>query len=395
MYYWDKIFPYPSLFLKSFSSCQKNVLLGLSGTSSMLVQTARFQQLLEECTIGTNNLLQKLILPMVSVVVRRMYYWDSVVLTTVRSANLFQQLLEECTIGTALCNLQTVPAGYVFQQLLEECTIGTFTRYATFRHDFRVSVVVRRMYYWDLRRAGVLRNSVGFSSCQKNVLLGLSLIQSLIVDLPSFSSCQKNVLLGHAGRLGDSSLLSRFQQLLEECTIGTIADLVALLRPYCFSSCQKNVLLGRTWNLSSSHVTSLFQQLLEECTIGTSCPRLQNLLESFCFSSCQKNVLLGQLFKQHLTNGESFSSCQKNVLLGPVTGLHRRSTTVFQQLLEECTIGTLTGGELTGSVAVKFQQLLEECTIGTVLRRLRQECRLFQQLLEECTIGTYQAVKQC
>ena len=83
-----------------------------------------------------------------------------------------------------------------------------------------VSVVVRRMYYWDVIDNELRNPLTSFSSCQKNVLLGLMTDGLTDNGIPSFSSCQKNVLLGP--KRGDyNTLLTLFQQLLEECTIGT------------------------------------------------------------------------------------------------------------------------------------------------------------------------------
>ena len=147
------------------------------------------------------------------------------------------------------------------------------------------------MYYWDLAVPKHLSADRSFSSCQKNVLLGR-------VGLPD--------VLGRC---------SSFQQLLEECTIGTGSA------------------------LGQAYLVPQFQQLLEECTIGTS-------------AMCVGEPAL-----------ESFSSCQKNVLLGP-QGSHTSFSAVrFQQLLEECTIGTQHA--YAKSSQKPFQQLLEECTIGT------------------------------
>ena len=154
----------------------------------------------------------------------------------------FQQLLEECTIGTLTLNFLK-GLSIKFQQLLEECTIGTRSR-AT-GSDFKVvSVVVRRMYYWDIEPRTERDPRKSFSSCQKNVLLGLYNADAGFPILP-------------------------FQQLLEECTIGTRH--VKQLKCLChrFSSCQKNVLLGPV-ALFAECVGVLFQQLLEECTIGTT-----------------------------------------------------------------------------------------------------------------------------
>ena len=171
MYYWDlRANIQSAVHLSSFSSCQKNVLLG---------QTHCY---------GIENL------PKVSVVVRRMYYWDIPKKLILKRRALFQQLLEECTIGTrsAFCVLKTA---LTFQQLLEECTIGT-------------EVVMKTLRKQD-----------------------------------SFSSCQKNVLLGPAASSGITRA-TLFQQLLEECTIGTTDVNDDWGTIYRFSSCQKNVLLG-------------------------------------------------------------------------------------------------------------------------------------------------------
>ena len=200
----------------------------------------------------------------VSVVVRRMYYWDSNSRTKHTAPPKFQQLLEECTIGTmsvvekldpvdcfSSCQKNVLlghgkPQGgwrqLLFQQLLEECTIGTRTsssmaspicfsscqknvllgppRFRILFQNKVVSVVVRRMYYWDKTSA----NCPKLAQC--------------------FSSCQKNVLLGH-WYTWFSYGLPLFQQLLEECTIGTVIAYV------------------------TGVISEQFQQLLEECTIGT------------------------------------------------------------------------------------------------------------------------------
>ena len=152
MYYWDSSERAFNLVASArFSSCQKNVLLGRNDEEDKRY-IAKFQQLLEECTIGTmpcfcfllsiscfsscqkNVLLGRqlhyflLIALWVSVVVRRMYYWDYNSDTFGASSFQFQQLLEECTIGTTI----SVKEG----------------------RARKVSVVVRRMYYWDRALCG-------------------------------------------------------------------------------------------------------------------------------------------------------------------------------------------------------------------------------------------------
>ena len=76
MYYWDPALYWVNfLGQNSFSSCQKNVLLGLL-VANQNNEELRFQQLLEECTIGTDSVPGRVPHNIVSVVVRRMYYWD-------------------------------------------------------------------------------------------------------------------------------------------------------------------------------------------------------------------------------------------------------------------------------------------------------------------------------
>ena len=53
-----------------------------------------------------------------------MYYWDKTSIEEQINDFVFQQLLEECTIGTQ-STFEDQISEYVFQQLLEECTIGT------------------------------------------------------------------------------------------------------------------------------------------------------------------------------------------------------------------------------------------------------------------------------
>ena len=115
------------------------------------------------------NSLKKRKQMIVSVVVRRMYYWDSLTETAHLRISGFSSCQKNVLLG--LVN------GFFYSFFL------------------RVSVVVRRMYYWDAYRRKNGRNAGGFSSCQKNVLLGPS---TMCRDgaKASFSSCQKNVLLG-------------------------------------------------------------------------------------------------------------------------------------------------------------------------------------------------------
>ena len=131
----------------------------------------------------------------------------------------------------------------------------------------QVSVVVRRMYYWDALKAAGIFDPTGFSSCQKNVLLGQ---QS---EVPRDKRAEVSVVVRRmyywdlrAPMRGGFRIW--FQQLLEECTIGTSSRHLKNLLPRCFSSCQKNVLLGLEL-LKRCYIRYLFQQLLEECTIGT------------------------------------------------------------------------------------------------------------------------------
>ena len=196
-----------------------------------------------------------------------MYYWDSENGFNIHVQPLFQQLLEECTIGTkvngvpntGLTNVSVV----VRRMYYWDCELeASSDRPAT------VSVVVRRMYYWDNFDFGVVRLIYCFSSCQKNVLLGrltaLNISRSwqvsvvvrrmyywdsdgrlhTIIHIQSFSSCQKNVLLG-------------------------LRDRDALLRPLSVSVVIRRMYYWDfRWNWRSNHPQK-FQQLLEECTIGT------------------------------------------------------------------------------------------------------------------------------
>ena len=287
MYYWDGMNLINSSKGYGFSSCQKNVLLGPLGRKSKR-QTVRFQQLLEECTIGTVYGKFSSYKKSVSVVVRRMYYWDMtnslkkrkqmIVSVVVRRMYYWDSLTETAHLrisGFSSCQ----------KNVLLGLVNGFF--YSFF---LRVSVVVRRMYYWDAYRRKNGRNAGGFSSCQKNVLLGL--YRCLVAgSLRRFSSCQKNVLLGRQqGREGR--------------------------RQSSFSSCQKNVLLGP----------------------NSICLFAVNYLS---FSSCQKNVLLGPRFSTGGGFNESVSVVVRRMYYWDGLMTAAQFTKLgFQQLLEECTIGT-------------------------------------------------------
>ena len=157
----------------SFSSCQKNVLLGPKPVSNFLSGSGMFQQLLEECTIGTALSCELICSLYVSVVVRRMYYWDTPSRNRITTRSPVSVVVRRMYYWDANLELQSVKI-CEFQQLLEECTIGTpdqdgkglaqrgfsscqknvlLGRYE--KRDPRpyagVSVVVRRMYYWDCR----------------------------------------------------------------------------------------------------------------------------------------------------------------------------------------------------------------------------------------------------
>ena len=169
------------------------------------------------------------------------------------------------------------------------------------------------MYYWDFNAISLDAWYVGFSSCQKNVLLG----HSTFLCWPAITAVSVVVR-----RMYYWDLKNRH----------------VFLDVSSFSSCQKNVLLGLKAFGGLSFVSG--------------------------FSSCQKNVLLGLICHDLLLRQPGFSSCQKNVLLGlPLRFIQTPRGKRFQQLLEECTIGTCQLVDVF--VAIPFQQLLEECTIGT------------------------------
>ena len=152
-----------------------------------------------------------------------------------------------------------------------------------------VSVVVRRMYYWDEVVAGRCFRCFSFSSCQKNVLLGLTHHEDLFIRT-CFSSCQKNVLLGPGGEKM-TELEKLFQQLLEECTIGTLdPKLLRLILP-SFSSCQKNVLLGHS--VTQQQCTGPLVSVVVRRMYYWDVQRFGQFINKLRFSSCQKNVLLG------------------------------------------------------------------------------------------------------
>ena len=127
MYYWDFESISAALHaILSFSSCQKNVLLGLNSVSIVSINPIQFQQLLEECTIGTRVFPSMYLVKTVSVVVRRMYYWDS--------GLSIQNFSKSC-----------------FSSCQKNVLLGRTERSVTACANF-VSVVVRRMYYWDSKR---------------------------------------------------------------------------------------------------------------------------------------------------------------------------------------------------------------------------------------------------
>ena len=127
-----------------------------------------------------------------------------------------------------------------------------------------------------------------------------------------FSSCQKNVVLKPIQQVDYSASCGLFQQLLEECSIET--------------------------HSSHSRYSSLqqFQQLLEECSIETKYGRVISD-DKQCFSSCQKNVVLKLTFvSQAYRISGSFSSCQKNVVLklsvNSVTGTDYQVSVVVRRM---------------------------------------------------------------
>ena len=163
------------------------------------------------------------------------------------------------------------------------------TRDSADRHRFPVSVVVRRMYYWDAK-AGFLTFNKSFQQLLEECTIGTELDRDDVVRPESFSSCQKNVLLGLTAYIyGRDEQL--FQQLLEECTIGT-SPMTAPILVLVVSVVVRRMYY---WDQSGGKRYSFsfwFQQLLEECTIGTSLEIYRSIALS-SFSSCQKNVLLG------------------------------------------------------------------------------------------------------
>ena len=154
-----------------------------------------FQQLLEECSIGTQSCQLYSGCRLVSVVVRRMQYWNV-----------------DCQ--------GLIPLPDKFQQLLEECSIGTHRPRRNCR-GFCVSVVVRRMQYWNFRIGNLSREIPPFQQLLEECSIGTCLIQFLPVIRQSFSSCQKNVVLEQYSHILHKPY-NEFQQLLEECSIGTL-----------------------------------------------------------------------------------------------------------------------------------------------------------------------------
>ena len=112
---------------KRFSSCQKNVLLGPGILPAQFRHDGRFQQLLEECTIGTY----------------RSGFW-------IHRSERFQQLLEECTIGTYKLQVMSVALREV-SVVVRRMYYWDLEQKRGPERQSMVSVVVRRMYYWDLQ----------------------------------------------------------------------------------------------------------------------------------------------------------------------------------------------------------------------------------------------------
>ena len=65
-------------------------------------------------------------LPLVSVVVRRMYYWD-LLIDDYETWKEFQQLLEECTIGTLIAPVETAD-GSRFSSCQKNVLLGLQTQ---------------------------------------------------------------------------------------------------------------------------------------------------------------------------------------------------------------------------------------------------------------------------
>ena len=202
----------------------------------------------------------------------------------------FQQLLEECTIGT-YGHVQKQRTNSCFSSCQKNVLLGPDRTNRQSNFETHVSVVVRRMYYWDIL-IGIWRPRVVsvvvrrmyywdrfFMADCKGVLK-----VSVVVRRMYYWDANSVLVLHWCS--------SQFQQLLEECTIGTVVRRSTAYRVMRFSSCQKNVLLGHDMGLVVEVTLPRFQQLLEECTIGTYLP---------------------------------------HTISGPLK---------FQQLLEECTIGT-------------------------------------------------------
>ncbi len=167
-----------------------------------------------------------------------MYYWDSK--RNRLKTKDFDRLNSELFFENARSARKVVL--FSKKQLLEECTIGTENAWRRTRAR-EVSVVVRRMYYWDYNDQLCWRNRQSFSSCQKNVLLGLNEYDDLI-NGAVVSVVVRRMYYWDLFAYFFSGVPYLFQQLLEECTIGTKTIASLMMMFYRFSSCQKNVLLG-------------------------------------------------------------------------------------------------------------------------------------------------------
>ena len=131
---------------RCFSSCQKNVVLEQRLRAERLLRPYGFSSCQKNVVLELHQTDQMQLVILVSVVVRRMQYWNAFPLT---QSN----------------------------------------------RTLQVSVVVRRMQYWNLSSwANCLRASC-FSSCQKNVVLEQQSWPMPGLVLHRFSSCQKNVVL--------------------------------------------------------------------------------------------------------------------------------------------------------------------------------------------------------
>ena len=118
---------YVNLFLSRFSSCQKNVLLGLTVLEGGdYGDTSSFSSCQKNVLLGPKFMATAQIKLRVSVVVRRMYYWD-------------QQ--------NGFLSFRPGLVSVVVRRMYYWDSNNKYPK----RMQQIVSVVVRRMYYWDRR----------------------------------------------------------------------------------------------------------------------------------------------------------------------------------------------------------------------------------------------------